>query len=107
MKIPLKPLRPAKSCIRDLSPDRGFDAFELVSEHAPASARRTPMPQGAQYLLFYKPFEAQSLGGLLPFIRANRPKFLHPVYSILNYRMRDFRRILLIRRRNEIWQDLG
>jgi hypothetical protein len=51
------------------------------------------MPKGAQYLLFYKPFEAQSLGGLLPFIRAVRPKLLHLVYSMLNYRMRDFNRI--------------
>jgi hypothetical protein len=94
MKIPLKSLRFAKSCIQDLSPDRGFDAFELVSERVTAAARRAPMPQEAQYLSFYRPFEAQSLGGLLPFIRANRPKFPHPVYSMLNYRMRDFRRVL-------------
>ncbi|MEI9925295.1 MAG: hypothetical protein WDN50_19030 [Bradyrhizobium sp.] len=94
MKILSAPLRPAKSCIQDLLPDPGFDAFELVMERATTSAWRTRMPRGAQYLLFYKPFEAQSLGGLLPFIRANRSKFPHPVYSMLNYRMRDLRHVL-------------
>ena len=70
------------------------------------------MPQEAQYLLFYRLFEAQILGGLLPFIRANRPKLPHLVYSMLNYRMRYFRRVLWLgvatRFGNEIWQrDLG
>jgi DNA-binding GntR family transcriptional regulator len=41
------------------------------------------------YPLFQRSFEAQSLGGLLPIIRAHRPKLPHPVYDILNYRMRN------------------
>jgi hypothetical protein len=41
------------------------------------------------YPLFQSSFEAQSLGGLLPIIRAHRPKLPHPVYDILNYRMRN------------------
>jgi DNA-binding GntR family transcriptional regulator len=40
------------------------------------------------YPLFQRSFEVQSLGGLLPLIRAHRPKLPHPVYDILNYRMR-------------------
>jgi hypothetical protein len=41
------------------------------------------------YSLFFRLSEAQSLGDVLPFIRAHRPKLSHPVYYILNYRMRD------------------
>jgi hypothetical protein len=40
------------------------------------------------YSSFYGPFEAQSLGDLLPIIRADRSKLPHPVYGNLNYRMR-------------------
>jgi hypothetical protein len=38
--------------------------------------------------------EAQSLGDVLPFIRAHRPKLPHPVYDILNYRMRNIGRFI-------------
>jgi hypothetical protein len=41
------------------------------------------------YSRFYGAIEAQSLGDVLPFIRAHRPKLPHPVYDILNYRMRN------------------
>src|SRR5450756_1249853 len=42
------------------------------------------------YSRFCSLFEAQSLGGVLPFIRAHRPKLPHPVYAFSNYRMRSF-----------------
>jgi hypothetical protein len=32
--------------------------------------------------------EAQRLSGMPPLIRAHRPKFPHPVYEIMDYRMR-------------------
>jgi hypothetical protein len=50
--------------------------------------------RGLDYSLFRGTFEAQSLGGVLPIIRAHRPKLPHPVYYILNYRMRNLDRFI-------------
>jgi hypothetical protein len=44
MKIPLSANQARQSCIQDLSPDRGFNAFKLVLERVTASAKRTPTP---------------------------------------------------------------
>jgi len=54
------------------------------------------------YRAFCRRFEAQSLSGVLPLIRAHRPKLPHSVYQILDYRMRDISRSSPAWRRNEI-----
>jgi hypothetical protein len=60
-------------------------------------ASRRPTPCKRQYkksnalsiIPVLPPIEAQKLSGMLPLIRAQRPKFPHPVYEIIDYRMRD------------------
>jgi hypothetical protein len=54
--------------------------------------RHASPPRAGHYSSFHGPFEAQSLSGVLPFIRADRPELAHPVYEIPNYRMRNARR---------------
>jgi hypothetical protein len=45
--------------------------------------------QFTDYSRFYRLLEAQSLGVVLPNLRARRTKFPHRVYQITNYRMRE------------------
>jgi hypothetical protein len=88
-KIPLAAIVLAKSCIQDLSSDHVSCA---VFWHLAARQNREAgaiVRRNFDYSLFFMPFEAQSLGDVLPFIRAHRPKLPHLVYGILNYRMRN------------------
>jgi len=86
----LAAIGPAKSCIQDLPSNRGFRSHTRAVFYKPSAAPTTAIrAHGGNYSRFYGLIEAQSLGDVLPFIRADRPKLPHPVYDIPDYRMRN------------------
>jgi DNA-binding GntR family transcriptional regulator len=79
-----------ESCIQDLSPNRGFSHPVSRALCNPSAARFAGIAaHNADYSCFQGLIEAQSLGDVLPLIRADRPKLPHPVYANRNYRMRN------------------
>jgi hypothetical protein len=70
--------------------DRGFRAVQRHLQ-TPDGVRKVSSShrRDVDYPSFQRLFEAQSLGDVLPFIRAHRPKFPHPVYDPVNYRIRN------------------
>jgi hypothetical protein len=51
-----------------------------------------PGAEHADYFLFDRLIEAQSLSAVLPVIRAERTELAHPVYQFATYRIRDIQR---------------
>jgi hypothetical protein len=64
--------------------------------------RQYKMSDALSIIPVLPPIEAQRLSGMPPLIRAQRPKFPHPVYEIMDYRMRYVAEDRRGRPRNEI-----
>jgi hypothetical protein len=60
----------------------------MASRRLALGKRQVKMPHVLSIIAVLTPIEAQRMSGVPPLIRAHRPKILHPVYEIVDYRMR-------------------